>query len=133
MEQKTGVLFVDDNNLDLMVGERLVSVVPPHTPVKTFNNGRAFLEWIEGDNFDFWYSRIILLVDIHMSEINGIEIARKANDLLILKGIEPMIHLLSASVDKKEIDPIDSNSSIQGFIAKPLTKENITNLLNVNS
>ena len=133
MENKKGVIFVDDNDLDLMVGERLVSVIRPDTPLKTFSKGKAFLDWLQSDQFDFMFSEVILLVDIHMPEISGLEVAKQSHVILTSKGIIPKIYLLSASVDKHEVDISFDDSPVSEFIGKPLTKERIIKMLEENS
>lgn len=124
-----GIVLVDDNDIDLMIGERLISVVNPDIAVKTFASGNTLLEWLQSDSHQCIAQKVIVFIDIYMPKMNGFEVAEKAHKILDSKGCKAECYLLSATIDDLDLQKIESHTLISGFVGKPITQHVINQLV----
>ena len=123
MNNSIGIVLVDDNDLDLMIGERLISVVNPGVKVETFNCGDELFDWLSGKDHACIAKKVIFFIDIYMPKVNGFMVAEKASKILKAKGCDAECYLLSATIDDSDLRKIKDHPLIAGFIGKPITKE----------
>lgn len=128
MKNRIGIIIIDDNELDLMISERLINRVNPDIMVITFSSGAVALEWLESIDSKALPQNLIFLVDIYIPEMNGFEIVKRLSKHF--EGVIPaMYYLLSASIDDTFGRRMSKYPDIKGFIGKPLSVEAINEMV----
>ena len=82
MKRKLKILLIEDDTIELMKLNRAMTSLNMNHEVREANNGEDGLELLLNENY---YPDIILL-DLNMPKINGIEFLRILKDTPIVKG-----------------------------------------------
>mgnify|MGYP000737121575 CR=1 FL=1 len=110
------VLIAEDNPMNVLVLRKLLEQVGVQADVA--NNGKEVVEMVEAKHYD------LILMDIHMPEMDGFEATREIRS----KDLRVPIVALSANITKKSRE--DSKASgMQDYITKPFTRYVIFNML----
>lgn len=116
MEKTLRILLVEDNLIEIMKMKRTISLLKLNHTINEAKNGEDALEFLKDR------SKIpdIILLDLNMPKINGIEFLKiiKAND--DLKHIPTII--LTTSSNQKDILEC-YNTGMSGYVLKPLKYE----------
>lgn len=112
-------LVVDDNAVNRMVLARLLE--NDHHEVVSVTNGREAVDYIDSHNLD------VVLMDIQMPEMDGLEAARKIRELKGVKAKLPII-AITANTSKEEQSKAMA-SGMNGFIAKPFRYDELVHEL----
>lgn len=110
------ILIVDDDSVNRMLGEIILKNF--NCKVETAMNGKIALEKISNKAFD------IMLLDIHMPDMSGIEVAKVIRKEF--KNSEIKILAFTADVFKKDIKSFRS-SGINDYIKKPFKEIELFN------
>ena len=126
-------ITVDDNAISNLLSQYIIEDVLPNAEVKTFTKAEEALKYIStayasanGVEVD-----TLLFLDINMPIMNGWQFL-EAYDLLdehIKNSIE--IHMLSSSIDHRDIDYAAKNKYAVSFLGKPLTEEIVNRLASI--
>ncbi|MDN3668040.1 response regulator [Echinicola jeungdonensis] len=113
------ILFVDDDKVQHMINKRILLGVQSDLDLHFFANPMDALEWLENNCAD------ILLLDINMPEMNGWEFLDR------LKTLEkqPVVKMLSSSIDPNDEIKSQKYEMVTGFLTKPLNKDRVMELL----
>ncbi len=110
------VLIAEDNKINQILLQKILK--KNNFEVVTVNNGKEVISALEKDNFD------IILMDIHMPEMDGYEateyIRTKMNDK---KRYIPII-ALTAAVTEQEVEKV-GKVGMNGFVPKPFKEKDI--------
>jgi CheY-like chemotaxis protein len=113
------VLLVDDNEVNLMVGELMLAELLPQ--VDTANNGEQALQMLSSNpDFD------LVLLDINMPGMNGFEVAERiqvldqAKDLVVLAQ--------TADVMAQDLEKLTSRG-FDGVVSKPFEEAQLIQIL----
>jgi CheY-like chemotaxis protein len=122
------ILHVEDDAVDAMVMERALKKCDLNYRLHQARNGLEALDLLRGTGGKEQISpqpRIILL-DLNMPKMNGIEFLREVRNDPELRPIS--VFVLTTSDDEK--DRTDAhNLNVAGYIVKPLTLEDYTNIV----
>lgn len=137
-ESKAGTMFFKENGKPVTVDERFLKTLKVliadddeynrkllnvilrkwNADVKEAKNGKEVLEELMKDRFD------ILLLDIRMPEMNGIEAAQKIRSLKdLVKAETPIIALTAVTTEEKKKRCRDAG--INDFLSKPFKEEDL--------
>lgn len=120
MEFKETFLLIEDNLIDQLVIKQLFKKVLKIDQIAITNNGKEGIEWItENKN----KQSLIILLDIQMPIMNGFEFLETYDKLKNELKKDTQIFILSSTLDPDEIDIINSNNYITGFLNKPFPIE----------
>lgn len=112
--------LIDDNDIDLAVNSKLIQLSGVPCKVSTFRNCKEFLEAIERGVIDNSQEKRILLIDIQMPVMSGFEcvqhLIRFKHDALT----KFQVFMLSANIDKEQIDQASKFTCIHKLLEKPL-------------
>lgn len=109
--KKKNILFVEDNN-DLR--ELLAETLREYYNVEEVANGREALEQLANKNID------LVLTDIMMPGINGIELSKKIKENIDSSHI-PVVILTAKTGDENQIEGLYSGADI--YLKKPVNKQ----------
>lgn len=126
------VVIVDDNNIDVMIAEKIIRKSFPHIHIRAFSSGEEFANHFEKNYEEVYqkYTQIFLLLDMYLDDLNGLQIAKKVYAANKKLNLDISMYLLSAAIDGDKLTEIRKYKEIDGFIGKPLSPANIEGVIN---
>lgn len=116
MQKKLKILFIEDDTIEVMKFNRVVSALGLTHQIIEANNGEKAIAYLENEE----NLPQIILLDLNMPKLNGIEFLTILKNDPILKYIPTIILTTSSNFkDVKECYKI----GIAGYILKPLKYE----------
>jgi signal transduction histidine kinase/CheY-like chemotaxis protein/ligand-binding sensor domain-containing protein len=109
--QNIRVLLVDDNSFNQMVAADTLQDIIKKVHIDTADNGKVAIEKIEANDYD------IVLMDVQMPEMDGLEATRRIRDMKSLKSRIPIM-AMTAAASKVEIDRCFT-AGMNEYISKP--------------
>lgn len=122
------ILLVEDDYLDTMNAQRVLNKLNQHHVLHTAYNGREALSMLRGENGAPKLNPLpdIILLDLNMPRMNGIEFLRELRSDKELKHIKVFITTTSSEeYDRSEAAKL----GVSGYIVKPLNFDNKGNPL----
>lgn len=115
-DRTINILLVEDDTVDVMNVQRAFEKANITNPIFVAENGVEALKKLR--NGDIPLQRLLILLDLNMPRMNGIEFLRE------LRGDDELAHLpvvvLTTSNDER--DRIEAyNLNVAGYIVKPVT------------
>lgn len=122
MELKPVFLLIEDNLIDQIVIKQLLKKVldVTETEVNVTNNGVEALQWLSTHQD---LHQLIILLDIQMPVMNGFEFLNAYANLSDEFKKVIQIYVLSSTLDQDDINKINENNYVTGFLNKPLPIE----------
>lgn len=121
VSEKLSIVIVDDNEIDLMIGERLLSRVDSSIGIRTFSCAEDVLSWLENSKEEALSETTLFLIDIYMPVFNGFYVADNVIDKFENLNKLAVCYLLSATIDISDNRKIKINPKVEGYIGKPIT------------
>ncbi len=117
------VLLVEDDEVDVMNVQRAFKKNNITNPLYLASNGLEALSILRGSNkqINIPQARRIILLDLNMPKMNGIEFLRELRADEQLQSI-PVIVLTTSNEDKDKVEAYKLN--VAGYILKPVTFSN---------
>ncbi len=114
MRGKRPILLVEDDKVDAMTVKRALKEIHVNNNVETAGNGEEALEYLRDSNKE---DPCIILLDLNMPRMNGIEFLKAAKEDELLK----MIPVVVLTTSKEEQDKVESfKLSVAGYMLKPV-------------
>jgi CheY-like chemotaxis protein len=129
-EALVNILLVDDDDVDIMTLQRAFQRNNISNPLFVGMNGYEALDLLRGTNGKEKISPIprIILLDINMPQMNGLEFLKEMRSDPELKGISVFV-LTTSNDDKDKVEAYNYN--VAGYIIKPITFENFVTAISV--
>ncbi|KPJ66798.1 MAG: chemotaxis protein CheY [Coxiella sp. DG_40] len=125
MQNSKPILLVEDDNVDVMVVERLLNNLKIVNSLVHFTNGQEALEYLRNEDDE---KPCVIFLDLNMPKMNGIEFLKVVKAEQKLRKI-PIVMLTTS---KEEQDVIESfKFGINGYVVKPLDYEKFKEALGV--
>lgn len=115
-ERILNILLVDDDEVDVMNVQRAFKKANITSPVYVAGNGIEALEMLRGPVLP--QARRLVLLDINMPKMNGIELLREVRKDPLLKAL-CIVVLTTSNEDRDRIDAYQLN--VAGYLLKPVT------------
>ena len=129
MKTETTFILIDDNLVDFMI-HKIIFQNEFETPSIThFKNGELALKYIEENYTTETTYKTIILLDLEMPVMGGEEFLKKNCKLDMLITAQLKIVVISATINRKIINRVWANPYVYRFIAKPLQKEKVSQLI----
>lgn len=110
-------LLIDDNAIDQIVTSQLLKKVLGIDEINIVNNGKEGLDWIGCRNLSD--KPLIILLDMRMPEMGGVEFLARFEAFEEERKKNTQIFMLSATLDTREIEQVESNKYVTSFLTKP--------------
>jgi|SRR5690606_26083947 len=124
MNTKRNVLVVDDDDVVHMLTEKLLSTFRCIQTIYNAYNGRQALEILRDGCTGLKTIPTIVLLDLHMPVMNGIDFLKEAKELECLRNERIVTIMLSSTTDQKDIDEA-SGLGVDYFFPKPIGIEKL--------
>lgn len=128
MNKNKHFIIIDDDSVNNMVCNMVISHALPGATVKTFTEPTVALSKVEAEMEQFKDDKIIVFLDINMPEMSGWEFLQALEKTHDLSENRYMIFMASSSVNPEDKLKAMQNPHIVDFIEKPLTKEIVLHL-----
>lgn len=122
-EKMINILLVEDDEVDVMNVQRAFKKSSIDNPLYLASNGLEALSILRGRNnkINIPQGRRLILLDLNMPKMNGIEFLRELRADEALQAI-PVIVLTTSNEDKDKVEAYKFN--VAGYILKPVTFNN---------
>jgi CheY-like chemotaxis protein len=107
------VLLLEDDSVDAMTVKRAMKDLGVRNPVVRVMNGEDALEYLQNQ---LNAEPCVILLDLNMPKMNGIEFLKIVKNDSKFKGI-PIVVLTTSRADQDKLDCFDF--SVAGYIVKP--------------
>jgi CheY-like chemotaxis protein len=115
-ERALNILLVDDDEVDVMTVKRAFAKANITNPVHVATNGLEALELLRGDAMP--KSRRLVLLDLNMPRMNGIEFLREVRKDPALAPTTVVV-LTTSNEDRDRVEAYRLN--VSGYLLKPVT------------
>ncbi|CAA9196535.1 response regulator [Flavobacterium bizetiae] len=120
MQLKPVFLVIEDNLIDQLVITQLLTKGMQIEQIVIANNGKEGIEWLTTQKKN---QSLIILLDIQMPIMNGFEFLDAFHKLNKEIKKETQIYVLSSTLDPEELEHINKNDDVSGFLNKPFPIE----------
>lgn len=120
MQLKPIFLVIEDNLIDQLVITQLLKKVLEIDQIIIVNNGKEGIDWLKVQQKA---TSLIILLDIQMPLMNGFEFLDEFHKLSKETKKETQIYVLSSTLDHDELEHINKNDYVTGFLNKPFPIE----------
>ncbi len=117
-------LLIDDNPIDLMVNEKVLTTCFADLEITKVLSGEEALAYLDKAES----LPEVILLDINMPEMNGFEFLEEYKRLFKGKS-KSKIYILSSSIDPTDISRANEDDEVKAFIKKPLNVEEVTSVI----
>ena len=124
MGRQLNILLVEDDDVDVMNVKRAFSKNHITNPLFVAADGVEALETLRGG--DLPQSRRVVLLDLNMPRMNGIEFLRELRNDPALAAT-PVVVLTTSNDDRDKVDAYNLN--VAGYLVKPVTFEGFCELM----
>lgn len=120
------LILVDDDEVLLVILEKMIHKVNPDLPLKLFNAGHKALSYLS--SLKSPETTRYLLVDINLKDMSGWDFL---NELEIRKDKFSKVILITSSVSSSNPETAKKYVPVIGFFEKPITFENIHQIMDL--
>ncbi|MEQ9075199.1 MAG: response regulator [Sandaracinaceae bacterium] len=126
MEKQLKILLVEDDEVDVMNVKRAFDKARIQNPVEVAKDGVHALSLLKDPSFS--KERLLVLLDINMPRMNGIELLREIRKDPELHSL-PVVVLTTSDDERDKVDAFDLN--VAGYLLKPVTFPKFVDILDV--
>jgi CheY-like chemotaxis protein len=122
------VHIIDDDTTTVFLLRMLMQRIGFSEQITSSENGAVALEFLQGTIKSHAVPQLIFL-DLNMPVMNGWEFLEHCANLPDISSASPRIVVLSSTVDPSDERMARESAFVCGFLNKPLTRENLADLL----
>ena len=115
-DRALNILLVDDDEVDVMTVKRAFHKANITNPMFVASNGIEALKLLRSDGIPA--SRRLMLLDLNMPQMNGIELLREIRKDPALQSITVVV-LTTSNEDRDRVEAFQLN--VAGYLLKPVT------------
>ena len=117
---------VDDEEVELFLAQRILLIKELAATVKTFRTGKALISALNNDEQMPDY----VLLNYRMNGENGLDILKTLHKTNLRRSEAlPYFILTSSTIDLSDLNSIENDKYIDGFINKPIIPQKLKQIL----
>lgn len=113
------VLLIDDSEIDNAVNKKLLKLARISDNIDVYTSARESLNNIKELGVT-WTSPRLVLLDLSMPEIDGMQWLKLFRELPEQVQNKCYVYVLSASIDRKQLNLAENDTSVIALLEKPL-------------
>lgn len=113
------VLLIDDSEIDNAVNKKLLKLARISDNIDVYTSARESLNNIKEFGVT-WTSPRLVLLDLSMPEIDGMQWLKLYRELPEQVQNKCYVYVLSASIDRKQLNQAENDTSVIALLEKPL-------------
>ncbi|GAB3893987.1 response regulator [Larkinella knui] len=125
------IAVVDDDPVFQFLTCKLIEKIVVGHELFSFNDGQDALDFIQTNRTHLHVLPELILLDINMPILNGWQFLDHFK-LLGATGYQPIIYMVSSSMDQADVLKSQTYMELKGYLTKPLSRQQLTELLNDN-
>ena len=116
-------LLIDDDEIICIVHPAIIRQALPDSQVTVIKSSTEALEYLKVLVATNEPVPDVIFLDINLPQMNGFELLEKLSeeDINYLKNSK--IYMLSSSIDQRDMDRVEANKMVTGFVGKPLSMD----------
>lgn len=114
------VILIDDNEIDLLLHEKLITLQRISRTVLSFTNANKALEYLSSNITLPKIPPTLILLDIQMPEMDGFEFLQAFDAYPVKIKSQCNIIMVSSSLDFSDISRTNANPLVVKLLRKPL-------------
>lgn len=123
--EKHHFLLIDDSEIDSIITSKILQIAGLPKPHIKIRNAFTAIEYLKNDyktalSESAPQSSLIILLDIHMPEINGFDFLELFEEMPEEVKDNSKIFLLTSSIDPTDIERANNNAYVVRVLNKPL-------------
>jgi two-component SAPR family response regulator len=131
MDSFKDFIIIDDDIINNKLCRKIIEKVYPDAQITDFTNAKEGLDFIIAKYSQPGDDKVILLLDISMPIMNAWEFLDAFDTLSVDIKNRIKVHILSSSINKNDMMRAQTNSNVEYYLIKPLTRESIKLIVNV--
>lgn len=128
-KMKKELFIVDDDPIHRLIVSKMMGITDSLLIINQSENGKVALDQLE--KIKDSNHQVIVLLDINMPILNGWGFLDQIEKLNFFNILRLSIYIVSSSTDKGDILKAGLYEFVKGFHHKPLSKEDINNIISV--
>lgn len=122
------IMIIDDDAIDNYLVNVLIKANNIAETILEYDNGEKALEYLNENRNNHENLPEIILLDIYMPRMDGIEFIDKLDELDIQCGKKCKICVVSSSINDNDILRTKLNTNVYKYTTKPITPEFLLSL-----
>lgn len=129
MQNKIQIAIVDDDKIFQLITNKTLNTIEQVGQIWQFYNGEEALVYLQDHAAQPNLLPDIILLDINMPVVDGWTFLKDYEPLFPSLSKTISIHMVSSSIDPKDIERANGISLVQEYIIKPITKDKILDVI----
>ena len=122
------VYLVDDDDVINYLNTIMIGRISSDIVIEIYKSGEELMEHIKRQGEDIIVPEVMFL-DIRMPEMSGFQLLDELAKMPKNPFTKTKIHMLSSTLDERDLERANSNSMVSGFSSKPLSMDKFEEIL----